>query len=256
MKAWVFSDLHLEFAPVALPLKIPTADICIVAGDICTRGPEQSVGWLAEHVCPHMPTIFVCGNHEFYRSSIVEGLARGLSNASSIPNLYFLANHEVEIGDVAFWGATLWTDFVLMGSAELAIDHAERVMNDYREIAYSKKPYARLRAAHTLSLHRRSLHFLNSFLDQNRGRKTVVVSHHAPSRQSVLPQYSSDVTSAAFASDLEALIYEKGPTLWVHGHTHQAFDYTVGVTNIRCNPRGYPNEQTFSSFDFQLVVEI
>jgi hypothetical protein len=27
--------------------------------------------------------------------------------------------------------------------------------------------------------------------------------------------------------------------LWVHGHTHDSFDYEVNGTRVVCNPRGY-----------------
>ena len=32
--------------------------------------------------------------------------------------------------------------------------------------------------------------------------------------------------------------------LWIHGHTHTAFDYWVQGTRIVCNPRGYAHEYT------------
>ena len=52
----------------------------------------------------------------------------------------------------------------------------------------------------------------------------------------------------------------KHVALWVHGHTHDSFDYKVnGHTRVVCNPRGYPqvlggweNEQ----FDVDKVVQI
>jgi Icc-related predicted phosphoesterase len=256
MRLWVFSDLHLEFAQVKTPLKIPDADVCVAAGDIHARGAYRSIKWLAEHVCPHMPVIFVCGNHEFYQSSIIEGIYRGAEAASAVPNLHFLENGFVEIGDVMFSGQVLWTDFELMGSVRFAMEYAEEVMNDYTQIAYTKKPFVRMRAAHSTRLHFESRRVLTSFLDQNRSRRTVVVSHHAPSRRSIAPQYASDITSAAFASDLEPLILEKGPALWVHGHVHHRFDYSIGGTRVLCNPRGYPDEGSFADFDFSLVVEV
>jgi hypothetical protein len=27
--------------------------------------------------------------------------------------------------------------------------------------------------------------------------------------------------------------------VWVHGHMHDPFDYTLGETRVICNPRGY-----------------
>ncbi|MBH0240002.1 metallophosphoesterase [Methylobrevis albus] len=76
IKLWIFSDLHLEYAPLRELLAIPDADVCVVAGDLC-RGPANSVRWLAEHIAPSMPCVFVAGNHEFYKGSIREGLEEG-----------------------------------------------------------------------------------------------------------------------------------------------------------------------------------
>ena len=42
--------------------------------------------------------------------------------------------------------------------------------------------------------------------------------------------------------------------LWIHGHTHTAFDYDVRGTRVVCNPRGYPHETT--GFDPALVVTV
>ena len=29
------------------------------------------------------------------------------------------------------------------------------------------------------------------------------------------------------------------PSLWIHGHIHESFDYDVGNCRVLCNPRGY-----------------
>lgn len=256
MRLWVFSDLHLEFEPVKTPLEIPDADVCVVAGDIHARGPDRSVKWLVEHVCPRMPVVFVCGNHEFYQSSIVEGIYKGAQVAASASNFHFLENGFVEIDGVMFAGAVLWTDFELMGSTLFAMEYAEQVLNDYSAIAYTKKPFVRMRAAHSTRMHHESRRTLAHFLERHRGGRTVVVSHHAPSRRSIAPQFASDITSAAFASDLESLLLERGPTLWIHGHVHHPCDYVIGSTRVLCNPRGYPEEQSFRQFDFSLTIDV
>jgi 3',5'-cyclic AMP phosphodiesterase CpdA len=257
MRLWVFSDLHLAFADVATPLEIPQADVCIVAGDIHVKGPERSIVWLAEHVCPSMPVVFVAGNHEYYRAGYTESLARGREAAAGIENFHFLENDEVKIGDVVFAGATLWTDFELMGHRPFVVSYCELTMNDYYEIALARKPRrVRLRVPHTVKFHRESRRFIENFLDRHDGSPTVVVTHHAPSRYSIAPRFENDISSAAFASDLAALIIERGPALWVHGHVHDLFDYTLGKTRVLCNPRGYPGEPGFEVFNFAKVVEV
>ncbi len=80
MRFWILSDLHLEHAPLTKPLEPPEADVCIIAGDLC-RGIDKGVRWLAEHIAPTMPCIYVAGNHEFYKGSIKEGLEAGRAAA-------------------------------------------------------------------------------------------------------------------------------------------------------------------------------
>jgi len=64
-----------------------------------------------------------------------------------------------------------------------------------------------------------------------------------------------DAINPAFASDLENLILEFQPELWIHGHIHTACDYTIGKTRVICNPRGYPSELN-TGFIPEKVVEI
>ena len=109
MRLWILSDLHLEYADLRTPLTIPDADVCVVAGDLC-RAPANGVHWLAEHIAPAMPCIYVAGNHEFYKGSIREGIEDGRTAATQVAGVHFLENDTVTIGGITFIGATLWTD--------------------------------------------------------------------------------------------------------------------------------------------------
>lgn len=134
--------------------------------------------------------------------------------------------------------------------------HAAQVMNDYSQIAYSKRPFSRLRPRQTLQMHRESRRFLEGFLDDHRAKRTVVVTHHSPSRKSILPIHTGDLATAAFVSDMDDLIRERGPSLWVHGHVHHRCEYEVGRTRVICNPRGYPGDPSFGKFATSLVVDV
>ena len=83
----------------------------------------------------------------------------------------------------------------------------------------------------------------------------MVITHHAPSVRSVPELYQADLLSAAYASNLEDLIESANITLWIHGHTHQSQDYTIGATRILCNPRGYSTEMN-PGFKANFTVEI
>ena len=159
MRIWVLSDLHLEVAALTEPLEPPAADVCVMAGDLC-RGIDNGVRWLAKHIAPAMPCIYVAGNHEFYKGSIKDGIAAGRAAARETPGVYFLENDAVTFGGVRFLGATLWTDFRIDGVAESAMNHARRRVNDYRQIAWQKNPWQRLLPVHSYRLHQDSKAFL------------------------------------------------------------------------------------------------
>jgi len=252
MKIWLLSDLHLEYADLRQPLTTPDADVCVVAGDLC-RGIASGVEWLARHIAPAMPCIYVAGNHEFYKGSIKEGLEDGRAAAGQYPNVHFLENDSVVINDVRFLGATLWTDYAVEGPPEVAMRHARDRMNDYRRIAEQKKPWFRFLPTTAIKMHQQSRLFIENALRAD-PIKTVVVTHHLPHPQSLPPQPKGDLLNAAYASDLTDVIEAGRPALWVHGHTHESCDYTVGVTRIVCNPRGYAGEN--GRFDPMLVIRI
>jgi calcineurin-like phosphoesterase family protein len=46
--------------------------------------------------------------------------------------------------------------------------------------------------------------------------------------------------NAAFHTELHDFIYDRPQVkLWIHGHTHDDFDYVINQTRVVCNPRGY-----------------
>ncbi|MCA0058046.1 metallophosphoesterase [Mesorhizobium sp. B261B1A] len=251
MKVWLFSDLHLEVADLHQALAIPDADICVVAGDLC-RAPANGVFWLAKHIAPAMPCVYVAGNHEFYKGSIREGLEDGRSAATQFPNVHFLENDSVVIDGVRFVGATLWTDYRVEGHPELAMVYARERMNDHRLIAKQRDPWQRFLPETALRMHQDSRQFIDSALKAD-PIETVVVTHHLPHARSIPPRFKGDLLNAAFASDLSNVIEDGHPALWVHGHTHDSCDYEIGSTRVICNPRGYENEN--AKFNPALVVQ-
>jgi hypothetical protein len=86
----------------------------------------------------------------------------------------------------------------------------------------------------------------------------VVITHHAPSKRSIHPRFADSLLNACFVSDAERLVDGSRASLWIHGHTHDSFDYVLNGTRVVCNPRGYAkngmNENR--SFDPNLAIEI
>lgn len=247
MKIHVLSDLHTElwrYDPVDLD-----CDVVVLAGDIGVG--LGALEWI-NSAYSDKPVVYVPGNHEYYghNLSVIDSLKR-----QSRPNVYLLDNDEVEIDGVRFLGSTLWTDFALFGEAEVffAQKYAGDNMNDFSVI---KSGVAQFLPVAATEIHKRSRAWLERMLADRDDGPTVVVTHHAPSAMSISERFKADPLSPAFASRLEPIIEEFAPALWIHGHTHDAFDYEIYDTRVVCNPRGYPEEAERYGFDPSLIVEI
>lgn len=250
MKLHILSDLHLEFGPFDMPAV--DADVLILAGDtnLGAAGISEYAG-----LARRKRILYVAGNHEYYRHTF-PGLNELLSDVSLECGIAFMENRALEIEGVRFLGCTLWTDFEVLGAAqkEIAALLAAQGMSDYQLILRSSHG-GMLRPEDTIAAHHASVAFLRETMRQPFAGPTVVITHHAPSPKSIPKQFESDMLNCAFVSNLETLIEETQPDLWIHGHTHHCVDYKVGKTRVLSNQRGYPREDT-GGFKADFVVEV
>lgn len=203
--------------------------------------------------------IYVHGNHEGYGHNLDDEIAKIRDASAGTENVKFLDCDEHVVGNVRFLGAALWTDFKLFGDDRryFAMTKSEEVMTDYRRIRLVRKGYSRLRAKHTAYFHEKHKAWIVGKLAESHAGPTVVVTHMAPSVQSVPGQYSNDLTSAAYASNLDEIASRVD--LWLHGHIHESFDYRIGQCRVVCNPFGYmatDGKAENESFDPNFVVNI
>ena len=78
---------------------------------------------------------------------------------------------------------------------------------------------------------------LQSFVEGNKDKKIIVVTHHAPSCKSMTePKTCDDAYFNQYDSWIEQ---QTNLVAWVHGHNHGLSDYMIGQTHVMCNPRGY-----------------
>lgn len=255
MKLYVVSDLHNEFSEFDPPRQaIHQADVIVLPGDIDlhTRGLD----W-ARDVCGEKRIIYVPGNHEYYGAHI-RGLCTEMREDARDLEVDFLDNDEVIIGNVRFLGCTLWTDFQLFGPAmsQQCMLAAARVMTDFTVIRSNNGGC--FTPEESVEFHRASRAWLESCLATPHEGPTVVVTHHLPSLLSVATRYQNDPVSAAFASPLDDLI--RLADVWIHGHTHDSFDYRLGKCRVICNPRGYqrPGDKMPENCSFNpgFIVEV
>src|SRR5262249_16343975 len=114
----------------------------------------------------------------------------------------------------------------------------------------------RLTPVDTYRIHSLSMQFLVTELSQKFDGLTIVMTHHAPSLQSVPPDLQSDPLTPCYASALDHLIENSQPDPWVHGHIHSSNDYYIGKTRVVCNPRGYHPAHLNPAFDPSFTIEL
>lgn len=270
MKITVCSDLHLETGYQELP----GGDVLILSGDICearhlikefhsTRLPDAPAG-----TCQHMDffytecakyqqVFYVMGNHEFYHGRFDKTVA--LLTEVLPSNVTLLENAAVEYKGVVFMGATLWTD--MNKNDPITLWTVKSSMNDFRVIQnhYAERNlYHKLLPETTVAAHNKTLAFFEQTLAENTDKPCVVLTHHAPSHQSIDPRYASETTmNGAYASNLSEFILDHPQiVLWTHGHIHAKQDYLIGNTRVVANPRGYVGYEDTASFDPAFTVEI
>lgn len=272
MRLLILSDLHREvWYPATktycegwadrfpqIDLAISRPDAVVLAGDIDLGA--RAVAW-ADEAFAGLPVLYFHGNHEGYGHNLDEVQDEIQVACKATGHVHHLNRGEVVIGGVRFLGATLWTDFKLYGRQlyPVAIHDAENMMNDYKRIRLARQGYRKLRTSDTEQWHFRDRIWLEERLAEPFDGPTVVVTHMAPSEQSIPTEYKGDTLSPAFASSLDHLVEQSD--LWVHGHVHSSFDYRIGRARVVCNPLGYPGRYEHmrpenAAFDPNLVVEI
>jgi len=255
MKLHILSDLHLEFAPFDPPAT--DADVVVLAGDISQR--TEGIRW-ARRMFAQQQIIFVPGNHEYYGAERITTLA-AMREAAAACGVHLLDNDAIMIQPerssehVRFLGCTLWTDFRYLGdnSQQQAMTEGQKRLSDFHLIRNGTGAFTPERS---VALHEQSLAWLKNMLATPFAGKTVVVTHHLPSANSVAARFRESSLSPCFVSRLDDLFGKM--TLWIHGHTHDSFDYQVSGTRVVCNPRGYVTERGIENAEFKpgLTIEI
>jgi predicted phosphodiesterase len=239
----VLSDLHFEhhrdhgrsFIEALDPSGV---DVVVVAGDLA---PGDILGPALERICSAFaasPVVYVAGNHEYYgcsRPSVHATVARVQRGHA---HLKWLDCGVAVVGGQRFLGAALW----FRRPPDVAGLRAQ--MHDFKAIADLESWVYEENA--------RAIHFLETELR----RGDVVVTHHLPTFASVSPRWTGSPLNAFFVCDVEGLMRERGPALWVHGHTHESVDTVIGATRVVSNPFGYVRIDENPAFDGRKLVEV
>lgn len=223
----LFSDLHLEMRN-SFPLFPRVHPIVILAGDI---GHIESNTFCAfveycSHTWDHV--IFVPGNREFYsQTRTFEELWKAYESlCDSYANVYFMDGHVLEIDDMLFFGATMWTPIQPQWE-----DGQTRVKSFHQTF----KSWDDFRA-------------LDIFLENFRTHPNKIIVTHFPivrehtchEKYGCQPEskkrYFSSNWLHLFSKDLLS-----GVLKICSGHTHHSFRLCVRSVDVWSNQLGYPD---------------
>lgn len=291
----ICSDVHLEFGTIELK-NPGNVDILILAGDICVAkdlNDYDSLNLVGENsrsqvwhrffqtaAAEFKHVLYIAGNHEHYHGDFPKTIPRLREKLAYIDNLHVMDRDVFEFNGIRFIGSTLWTD--MNKGDPLTLFHMKSCMNDFRcvensnrtvsyrtflpnpnapgeDIVQFKERPAIFSAEDAVEEHEKALGYIKQvYEDTPPWTSIVVLGHHTPSHQSCHPRYKEDqLMNGGYHSDLEEFILDRpGIKLWIHGHTHERYDYKIGDTRIVCNPRGYIKyEEIANTFELK-VVEI
>lgn len=265
MKIRIYSDLHLEFYKPNEKFEISEMPddkdtVLILAGDI-VLGKSIATHEYFFRACSERfrDVIYIMGNHEYYGTNFgVINKIRDFLKYEFL-NIHVFDRQSIVIDDVAFVCATMWSDFD--NGNPLSKMYAHQEMNDYKKIRYGPKtePWKMKftpNFAHSEFIASKEYIFRELGIQSDAGNKTVVVTHMAPSYQSINPCYKTNRLTGSYASNLEGEILVFRPDLWVHGHIHYFSDYKIDSTRVVCNPFGYKHHEENNTFNSKLLVEV
>jgi len=232
MRLQVFSDLHGEGFSNDFEKVIPAIDknaLIIAAGDITKHHLVDEFRRYLMSKGTHR-WILIDGNHEYY--------------GSKATNIFPLVMDH-KFNGIRILSCTLYSK---------VIKHKAKIVDniaDFRKIeGYTIEKHNKLFEDSLLNITRK----LNDAKEKE--DKVIVVTHFMPSLKSIHPMFAGSKLNEYFGTNLEDLIYEFQPLLWIHGHTHSSFDYHIGDTRILCNPCGYNMGEENPKFNPKLIVEV
>jgi Icc-related predicted phosphoesterase len=275
MKICCLNDLHLEFDRQPT-LKLAGGDVLLLPGDVVVAAylrPDRTdkdarvMRRVADAFFKEEfnRVYYIMGNHEHYRG-VYDHTAEVLREYLEGTNVTLLDKEFVDLDDGwQLFGGTFWTDynnddyFAKHNAQNRMCDHT--VIKKLRNVPRQTPVVGNFKPDDALVEFKTTIKTLEEGLyDYKRiDRKTIVMSHHAPSSKSVHPQFADDVLmNHAYYSDLSGLILDH-PEIkyWFHGHMHDNHDYMVGDDcRVVCNPRGYSGYELNHGFDSEFNVEI
>jgi len=269
MNVQLVSDIHIEFhqdhgAHFLEHIDSRGVDVLVVAGDT----GSVVVGGFASFMmalCEKYPqVVFVAGNHGYYNTGYAAGVGLLRDLQADVPNLHVLDNETVTIDGQRFVGSTLWFD-----------DNA-LTRKDYRsdpkcfETFVVPSPEGGMRRESVFHHPLNDFNYIRNFNDwvwaanheaveflrQTVRPDDVVVTHHVPTIEGIPLRFRRHSMTPFFVCELGDFIRERGPKLWLYGHTHGQMDFTLHQTRLVLNAYGYAHTNEPRGFIWRKILSV
>lgn len=258
MRFDLISDLHLpNYSKGDLRGLKPSSPVLALLGDVCEVCNIYRIGEFFEFVSKNWDhVLYIPGNHEFYGSVLKRALHDLNEYLTSYKNVVIMDNEVVTIDGCRYIGSTLWSD--MEKGNPLTMLACKDLINDYRYISRMQgRTPVKITPEDTIGFFDANVHYINKILEISDAPYNVVLTHHAPSYQSVSPRFKGNASNGAFVSNLDEFILDRPISVWAHGHTHSTKDYMIGDCRIVCNPLGYARELYKNDSAYQpLKIEV
>lgn len=133
MKLWILSDWHMEQRFAGFNPPRPEFDVLVCAGDV-SNDIVESIG-MASALADDKLAVFVLGNHEYWNDHAIAITLERAHAAAAKHGVAFLECDAIDISNVRFGGATLWTeddvrfkpslDFLASARCDVVVTHFE-----------------------------------------------------------------------------------------------------------------------------------
>lgn len=237
MKAFIISDLHLEFytknqieSAVSIPIikRAVGCEMLIIAGDLTISKQLDKLDLFLSQIKNNFThIIYVLGNHDYYYASydncekLHQNIISKYNNVHLLNNSHIMVNNRKIIGTTLFTGdrydpymriyTSYMSDFSVIGGWN--VDK----MNDVFDINYR-------------------------YLSSNIIDDSIVITHHLPLNQCISPKFKSSDLNRYFAVNIPELV--ERTSIWIYGHTHDYANFRFKECELFCNPMGYPEEHS------------
>lgn len=252
MKISLISDTHLEYN-MSLDFKIPKADVVVCAGDIGSPFTHNYRRFLEVLTETFKYVIVIAGNHEYYQHSQCYATTHPRSITKTETQIkkvcddvgaIFLQKDFVDIGNVRFYGCTLWGDPSSSKGEKFWKDRYDcKHISDFQSIE------------HYQALHHNHREWLTQALTDTSSttdKTIIVITHHLPSHKLVDPKFAHSRKNGYYTSHCDELLGKCD--VWLAGHTHRFIEEEICGTRFYCNPVGYPWEPLV--YNTKLRIEI